>query len=90
MKKSFKDPFKTRVSTLVLNPDKLATSNTNDYPIIWVGWVGIQMVKIIQIGPSAIHESFVFEVFPEEYVFLKNTIVRWIRDSLNGPELENS
>ncbi|MEX6689917.1 hypothetical protein QTN47_20585 [Danxiaibacter flavus] len=73
--------MKTTISgTVVLNPDKSAWSHKISYPIVWTGWVGIEMVKIIQIELNASQESFVFEVFPDEYAFLKNKIARWICD----------
>ncbi|MEX6691275.1 hypothetical protein QTN47_27445 [Danxiaibacter flavus] len=84
LKKKFKDRVHNKANCKVeLNPDKSLVQNKISYPIIWKGWIGIQMVKIIQIGPAPTHESFVFEVFPKEYAWLQNKIIEWIRDYLN-------
>lgn len=73
----------TRKKNVRLRPDQMMNHQKINYPITWSGDIAGEELIIIQKGPSSFSENdFIFEKLPDEFIFEKTTLIKWIDDYL--------
>ena len=66
-----------------LKADQPMSPSHLTYPITWTGFISNKRVEIIQLDSSAISlDDFTFQEFPEQYTYLKSSIIDWIHNYL--------